>query len=392
MRRSECSAACLVYALGTLSAIGAWVAPAAQAQESGTSALTAQMNQVCAGAATGSALASRCATILASSNPDAKAIAADHNDLEEIPGAGRGDARDASPEDTSKNETRTQLTPKLALFASVDDTRNSRSVDSIEAAFDADVVTFTAGLDWHPADRWQLGLAFNHAHEVQDFRGSEGILDADYTGAIALASFEASDHFSLNGYAGWLSGDQDLRRVVSFVDDSTPVAETASPNADRRLYGFALDANFPHGALEWRGSVGFDSLRTSIDGYTESGGSGFDLIVPDRAIETDRGRIDVALAGTFSETWGVWQPEFRIGLRHEFGNDEHIVDVRFVDDTNGAVVSFDTGAPDRDWAQAGLSAAFTFPHGNSAFVSVGREFDHSTSTATMYAIGWRIEL
>ncbi len=391
MRRSESSAVDLGFALGASCAAIMCFATTAQAQ-SGTSALTAQFNQVCAGAAPASALAARCAVILSSPDPNARAIAADHNDLEEIPGAGRGNARDASPEAATRNEVRSQITPKLALFASVDDARSSRSNDSIEAAFDAEAVTLTLGLDWHPADKWQLGLALNHDHENQNFRGSDGALDANYTGAIALASYDANDHVVLDGYAGWLRGGQDIRRVVSFIDNSAPVAEIAAPNANRRLTGIALDVTFPHGALEWRGAIGFDSLRTSTDGYSEQGGSGFDLIVPGRSTETDRGRIDVALAGTFSQTWGVWQPELRVGLRHEFGNDAHLGGVHFVDDTNGTVVHFDTGAPDRDWMQAGLSTAFTFTHGNSAFVSLGREFGHSTSTATTFAIGWRLEL
>jgi hypothetical protein len=179
---------------------------------------------------------------------------------------------------------------------------------------------------------------------------------------------------------------------VSFVDGSAPVDETASPDLNRTLGGVALDASFPHGALEWRGSLGFDAARTTIDGYTETGGSGFDLIVPHRKVETDRGRLELGLADTVSASWGVWQPELRVGLLHEFSNDDRIVGVRFVDDTNGAVVGFDTGAPDRDWAQATFSSTFTLPHGNSGFFTIGREFGHSTSTATTYAIGWRIEL
>ncbi|HEV2607315.1 MAG TPA: autotransporter outer membrane beta-barrel domain-containing protein [Xanthomonadaceae bacterium] len=386
MRRSESSAVPLLLALGACAS--ASFTTTAQAQ-SGTDAMTAQFNTICAGAASGSALAARCAVVLASGNPNARAIAADHNDLEEIPGAGRGDARDQWP---SREEVSTLLTPKLAVFASVDHARSFRNKDTIEAAFDADATTFTAGIDWHPAKRWQIGLALNHAHDNQVFRGSEGRTDANTTGAIAVGSWDANDHFVLDGYIGRTQGSQDIRRVVSFVDGSAPVAESASPGLHGTLGGVAVDASFPHGSLEWRGSFGFDEAHTSIDGYIEQGGSGFDLIVPHRKIDTDRGRIDVALAGTFSESWGVWQPEFRVGLRHEFGNDAHNVGVRFVDDTNGTVVSFDTGAPDRDWVQAGLSAAFTFTHGQSAFATIGREFGHSTSTATTYAIGWRIEL
>jgi hypothetical protein len=377
-----------VFLVALTGCIALSAAPAAFAV-SGTGALAAQIDQVCAGAAAGSALASRCAAIQASGNPNAREIAADHNDLEEIPGAGRGDARDQWP---SREEVETLLTPKLAVFASLDHARSFRSSDVIEAAFDAEATTVTVGIDWHPAKRWQLGLTFNHAHEDQQFRGSLGRTDANTTGAIAVASWDANDHVVLSGYLGRTQGRQDVLRVVSFVDGSTPVAESASPDLHKTLGGVALDADFAHGALEWRGSVGFDAARTSIDGYAESGGSGFDMFVPQRTIGTERGRIDVALARTFSAHWGVWQPELRLGLVHEFGNDARTVGVSFLEDTNGTIVTFDTGAPDRDWEQASFSSTFTLPHGNSGFFTVGREFGHSTSTGMTLAVGWRIEL
>ena len=357
--------------------------------QSGTDAMAARIGQICAGAASGSQLATRCAAIQASPDPNAVHVAADHNDLEEIPGAGRGDARDQWP---SREEVSTLLTPKIALFASLDHARSFRSDDAIEAAFDAEATTATVGIDWNPAKRWQLGLTLNHGHEDQVFRGSFGRTDANTTGLIAVGSFDATDRVTLDGYLGRTWGSQDVRRVVSFVDGSAPVAETASPGLHKTLGGVALDATFPHGAFEWRGSIGFDAARTAIDAYAESGGSGFDLAVPSRSITTERGRIEVAFARTASFSWGVWQPELRGGLIHEFGNDARTVGVRFLQDTGNTVVTFDTGAPDRDWAQANFSSTFVLPHGNSGFFSIGREFGHSTSTATTFAIGWRVEL
>lgn len=372
-----------------LLAIAACIGAPAFAQESGTAALTAQFNQVCAGAAPGSALASRCATVFASPVPNAVAIAADHNDLEELPGAGRGAAKDQWP---SRQEVDTLLTPKLALFVSIDRDHAFRSDDTIEAAFDEDTTTFTAGLDWHPMNRWQLGFTLNSSHENQQFRGSMGRTQSDSTGLIGISSFDLNEHVSLNGYFGRFRGSQDIRRVVSFVDNSAPVAETASPDLARTLGGVGLDVNFAHGSWLWLGSIGFDGARTAIDGYTESGGSGFDLIVPQRSVKTQRGRLEVGLADTVSASWGVWQPQLRVGLIHEFSNDERTVGVRFVDDMNGTVVHFDTGAPDRDWAQATVASTFTLAHGNSGFISYGREFGHSTSTGSTFAIGWRVEL
>ncbi|MEO5596191.1 MAG: autotransporter outer membrane beta-barrel domain-containing protein [Lysobacteraceae bacterium] len=361
--------------------------------QSGTDAFTTRFDAVCAGATLGSALAARCAVVQSSTNPDARLQAAAFNHLEELPGAGRLNAGDATsgPSDDS-TRVRTEIAPKLALFASLTGSRIQRGDDRIAAAFDAGTIAFTAGLDWHPAPAWQLGIAFDHAGERQDFRDSAGKLDANYNGVIALASWNAGTHVALNGYAGWLRGGQDIRRVVSFIDGSPDVAASASPDARRTLAGIAIDLDWARGAWQWRGAIGFDAMRTTTDAYLESGGSGFDLIVPQRRTDTRRGRLDVALAGTFSTRFGVWQPEFRLGLRHEFDNDSRRLGVRFVEDTGSTIVRFDTGAPDRDWAQAGVSAVFTFTHGHSAYIALDREFGHSTSTATMLSVGWRVEL
>lgn len=375
--------------VGLLAALAVGIAHA----QSGTNAFAARFDAVCAGATLGSALATRCAVVQASTNPNARLLAADLNNLEELPGAGRlnaGEATSSRSSDTTR--IRSDIAPKLALFASLTGSRIQRSDDRIAAAFDADTIAFTAGLDWHPAPAWQFGLAFDHAGERQNFRGSAGKLDAHYNGPIALASWNAGTHVALNGYAGWLRGGQDIRRVVSFIDGSPDMAATASPDAKRTLAGIALDLDFARGAWQWRGGVGFDAMRTTTAAYAESGGSGFDLIVPQRRTDTRRGRIDVALAGTFSRSWGVWQPEFRLGLRHEFDNDARQLGVRFVDDAGGTIVRFDTGAPDRDWAQAGVSTVFTFTHGHSAYIALDREFGHSSSTATIVSIGWRVEL
>lgn len=361
--------------------------------QSGTDAFAAQFNAVCAGAVPGSTLLARCSVVQASTNPNARRLAASFNHLEELPGAGRLNAGKASSNPSAETtQARSEIASNVALFASISGNRIGRSDDRIAAAFDADTFVFTAGADWHPAQAWQLGIAFDHADERQNFRGSAGKLDAHYNGFIALANWNAGAHVAVNGYAGWLRGGQNLRRVISFIDGSPDMTASASPDARRALAGVAVDTNWARGAWNWRAGVGFDALRTTTQSYRESGGSGFDLIVPQRRTDTRRGRLDFAVAGTFSRSWGVWQPEFRLGLRHEFDNDARQLGARFVEDARSTVVRFDTGAPDRDWAQAGVSAVFTFTHGHSGYLALDRELGHNSSTATMVSMGWRVEL
>jgi uncharacterized protein YhjY with autotransporter beta-barrel domain len=356
-------------------------------------ALVAKFNTVCAGAAPGSALAARCAVVLGSADPNARTNAADFNALEELPGQGRLSARDLAPDHAASKQTQhIDITPKLALFASVDAAKLARVSGGAEARFDARTVSLTAGLDWHPAARWQLGIALQRQNERQNFRDSDGRFDARSTGAIATASWQASDHIGLSAYAGGLRGSADTLRVVRFIDASTPVAERAHPDTRRVFAGFGIDGTIPHGAWEWRYAGGYDRTRSTTDAYVEQGGSGFDLIVPRRQVKTSRARFDLGIARTLSESWGVWQPQARIGWRHEFANPARTIGVHFVEDSAGTLVAFDSAAPDRNWAEAALGAAFTFTHGQSAFVELRHEFAHGPLRNDTLALGWRIEL
>lgn len=357
-------------------------------------ALVAKFNAVCAGAAPGSALAGRCAVVLGSTDPKARTNAADFNALEELPGQGRLAARDLAPDSDASNRSsqHVDITPKLALFASVDAARLARVRGGAEAPFDADTYALTAGLDWHPADRWQLGIALQRQNERQDFRYSAGRFDQRSTGAIAIASWQASDSIGLSTYSGWLRGSADTLRSVRFIDGATPVAERAHPDTRRAVFGFAIDATLARSAWEWRYGVGYDWTRSTTNAYTEQGGSGFDLSVPRRQVNTARARFDLGLAHTMSERWGVWQPQARIGWRHEFANPARTIGVRFVQDIGGTLVAFDSAVPDRDWAEAALGAAFTFAHGNSAFVEWRHEFAHGPLRDDTLALGWRMDL
>jgi hypothetical protein len=66
--------------------------------------------------------------------------------------------------------------------------------------------------------------------------------------------------------------------------------------------------------------------------------------------------------------------------------------VRFLDDTGGTPVRFDTDDPDTGWAEAALGATFVFAGGHSAFVEYRQRLGHDFLQERVLALGWRIEL
>ena len=368
----------------------ALAATPAWAQQTPEDALTAAWLVVCPAALPGSELAQRCAEI-AAGGPGSRGRAAEGNFLAEIPGQGRSSTRDRERE----NEQRVEISAKLSLFLSADTGRLDRKTSPNEAAFEGNTDSITAGIDWAPHPDWSLGIALSHDQERLDFDASDGNASGDYTGGIGYVAWNPTEALGLSGYYGWLDGSNELERAIdySLLDGTTVTAiARAEPDSERTIAGLGLDWNIAKGAWGWQLGGGIDWTRTELDAYTESGGEGLALSVPGRRIETRRGRVDATLLRNVSTGWGVWQPQLKVGLRHEFANASRALTVRFATDPNDTPISFDTEDPDSSWGEWALGSVFVFKHGHSGFLQYRQRFGHAFLQERVFAIGWRVEL
>lgn len=370
-------------------ALAGWVETAGA--QSPDTALAGSWDAVCAGALPGSGLASRCAEIFAGGT-GARDRAAAGNFLGEIPGQGRAATRDGAPDDDA---LRSELGAGWAVFASADAGTLRRRDGVNESPFDGDTGSISAGVDWAPSAAWQLGLLASHGRDDLDFLLSDGSLRTRFTGLMAVAGWSLSDQLSLDGYAGRLQGDYDVRRAVRYsLASGVAVAGVARADidAERTLAGIGLTWSIPREAWEWQLGAGLDWQRTDLDPYSESGGAGLAVAVPGRAVTSRRGRVDVAVARNFSQAWGVWQPMLRLGWRREYANPSRPVAVTFLDDGAATPVRFDTDDADTAWGEAGLGAVFIFTGGHSAFIELRQRFGHDFLQERLLSVGWRMEL
>jgi uncharacterized protein YhjY with autotransporter beta-barrel domain len=354
-------------------------------------ALTNTWAALCAGAAPASELSARCAEIF-TGGPGSRANAAVGNFLDEIPGQGRSSTRDGNAE---MGTVRESITANVSVFASVDVGRLDRDDSPNEAAFSGDTWSGTAGIDWAPTPKWLLGAALNHSQETLDYDNSSGSSRGRYTGVIGYVSWNFAPNFSLDSYAGRLDGSNKLRRAIDFTllsGTNVSALATASPDSTRTLSGLGLNWTVSQGAWQWQIGTGVDWMKTRLENYSESGGEGFALNVPTREIVTRRGRVDLGVAHTMSTGWGVWQPQVRVGWRHEFANASRALSVSFAGDANNTPITFDTEDPDNGWGELALSSVFTFTHGHSAFVEYRQRFGHDFLQERVLALGWRMEL
>jgi outer membrane autotransporter protein len=363
------------------------------AQTTPEDALSDAWNSACAGAAPGSGLAARCAEIFAG-GPGSRDTASAGNFLEEIPGQGRSSTRDGGARE-NQHEQRHEINAQLAVFASADFGWLERKDSANEAAFDGDTRSLTVGLDWTPNPHLSLGLAFNHAEEVLDFDASEGSAEGDYDGGIGYAAWLPTATLSLGGYYGKLEGSNKLRRAIDYTllnGTSVHALAGADPDSTREIAGLGLDWTLPRGAWQWQLGAGLDRSETTLEAYTESGGEGLDLSVPTRRIVSRRARLDATVSRTVSQAWGVWQPQFRIGWRHEFENPGRPLRVSFAQDAADTPIVFNTQDPDASWGELAVGSVFVFAHGHSGFVQYRQRFGHDFLQERVLALGWRMEL
>jgi uncharacterized protein YhjY with autotransporter beta-barrel domain len=354
-------------------------------------ALTAAWLAVCPGTTPTSDLAERCAEI-GEGGPGARSTAAAGNFLDEIPGQGRSSTRERSGRE---DEQRVELTAKLSLFASVDTGRLDRKTSPNEAAFEGNTDSITAGLDWAFHPKWLLGVALSHDQERLDFDASQGKAHGEYTGGIGYLSWNPTDAIALTAYSGRSGGNNELARAIDYTlpdgDHITAIAR-ANPDSTRDIAGAGIDWNLSKQAWSWVFGAGLDWTQTKLDPYTETGGEGLALDVPGRTIVTRRGRLDATLSRAVSQQWGVWLPQLKLGLRHEFANPARALAVSFDEDPGNTPIVFDTEDPDSNWGEWALGSVFVLPHGNSGFVQYRQRFGHAFLDERVFAIGWRIEL
>jgi outer membrane autotransporter protein len=288
-----------------------------------------------------------------------------------------------------------ELTAKLALFASADTGRLDRDPSAHEAAFEGHTDSITIGMDWAFHPQWLLGVALSHDQERLDFDESSGSARGRYTGGIGYLSWNASDALGLNAYVGRLQGSSELRRAIDYTllsGTSVSTIARADPDSTRTIGGLGLDWSTARGAWGWQLGAGVDYTKTELDPYTETGGEGLALSVPGRAIVTRRGRVDATVLRNVSTGWGIWQPQFKVGLRHEFANPSRALGVRFATDPGGTPIVFETEDPDSDWGEWALGSVFVFTHGHSGFLQYRQRFGHAFLQERVLAIGWRVEL
>ncbi len=122
--------------------------------------------------------------------------------------------------------------------------------------------------------------------------------------------------------------------------------------------GLSAGYDFLLGGLTVSPNLGFFYIDATIDGFTESGAGGLNLIYDEQKFKSLTGNLGLRLTYAWNLPWGVLLPHLRIDYVREFEDDVDVFGVRFASDPNATStppILVETENPDtlvlapRDW-------------------------------------------
>lgn len=226
--------------------------------------------------------------------------------------------------------------------------------DAEAAGYDQDTGGFAGGLDVAVDRNWNVGGAIGWSTSDVEFDTAGDEADVD--------------SFQLAGYAAYESGRYYGDAVVSFGFHDVTSTRLIDLGFDTFIANAAYDANsfglhgefgavFDAGRVDVQPFIALGYLSNSTDGFAESGGSDFALLVGD----SDADSLSSTLGMRFSGMWkagGVRLiPDAEIAWRHEFLDERQGFTAAFIEDPS-TPFSIVSSALSRDSAlvNAGLGA------------------------------------
>jgi uncharacterized protein with beta-barrel porin domain len=364
--------------------------------DSGSESFGGNIDFICANAAPGTALFTRCRELdeRPPGGGSGPGPAGRGQNLEQIPGQGRANAKPQS--DTQ--EYSDEIGDGWSIFASADLGRLDRDVSENEAAFDGSSHRLTAGVNYQASSEWLLGLALNHSRDMLDFSDSNGYSNSRMSGALVSANFSPNQRFNFDAYVGSFKGSSDNVREIAYRfstlrgdDFFIDASAFSSPDLRRKIAGASAALQWNRSA--WSGNIqlGMDRAKTNLDAYIETGGDGFALKVPEREILSQTAYFGFSVSRTYSVSWGVVVPSVRANVRKEFENPSRTLTVLLDQDVSKTPISFATSDPDTQWGEVGVGVSLVMSKGHQAFFEYRQRFSHSFLQERTVSLGWRME-
>lgn len=269
------------------------------------------------------------------------------------------------------------LSDKWGLWVRGNFSFGEKDANGTSPAFDADQWAFVGGLDYRLSDKAVLGAALSYGSSSVDFAADDGALDTDSFSASLYGSAYAAKNFYFDGIVNLSNSSYDASRNITYVDGIGLVTADAQGDTDGMTWsgGLSMGYDFLAGGLTISPNLGFFYIDTTIDGFTESGAGGLNLIYDEQKFQSMTGNAGLRLTYAWNVSWGVLLPHLRVDYVREFEDDVDVFGVRFANDPNAAStppVLVATDNPDTSYWRLAAGFSAQFKGGVSGYIEYQR--------------------
>jgi outer membrane autotransporter protein len=273
------------------------------------------------------------------------------------------------------------LADKLGLWARGNYSFGEKDSSAAAPKFEVDQWGLLVGMDYRFSDRTVAGVALAYGDSSLEFSPiGEGQLDATSWAASLYGSVYAAKNFYLDATLNVANVGYEARRNITYVDGIGLVSESAHGDTDGLTLsgGASFGYDFLLGGLTLSPTAGVFYVDATIDGFTEDGAIGLNLVYDEQNFKSLTGNVGLRLAYAWKMSWGVLLPHLRTDFIREFEDEVEVFGVRFAADPfDGGSnptppILIETDNPDRSYWRlaAGLSAQFK--HGVSGYIEYQR--------------------
>lgn len=245
--------------------------------------------------------------------------------------------------------------------------KSKRPETELENGYQSALKGLAVGLDYRFSDSFVLGTAIGHTKDEADFINEAGFLKTTSNTLTLYGTWIPAEGGYIDGYLGAGKSDINNQRRVIFglLPPGTASGDTSGSQIMAGLSaGYRADFdNFNLGPF-----INLDYIKTTIDGYDESGTTGLELRYSERSIVSTTSSLGGQGSMAFGYDWGTLLPSIRLAAVHEYKSDsQQIGNQLVIAPTTPFLVATDN--PDRNFLLTGLGLAAAFNGGTQTFIN-----------------------
>ncbi|WP_129641390.1 autotransporter outer membrane beta-barrel domain-containing protein [Peristeroidobacter agariperforans] len=270
------------------------------------------------------------------------------------------------------------LSDKWGMWARGNYSFGEKDRSDSSPAFDANQWALVGGLDYRFNDKLVGGVSLAYGQSSIEFNPrDEGGLDTDTWAFSLYGSTYAAKNFYFDAIVNVANADYGADRNITYVDGAGLVNVDAHGDTDGMTYSAGLSGGYDFlvGGLTLSPTLGLFYIDATIDGFTESGAGGLNLIYDEQTFQSFTGNLGFRATYAWNLSWGVLLPHLRIDYVREFKDDADVFGVRFAADPNATgtpPILVETDNPDESYWRLATGLSAQFIHGISGYVEYQR--------------------